>query len=188
MKVDGVLEKKDDNKDIKMIETETKYDLNKTIILALVGLILLFMPRTVNNVVGIIAGSILLLLGLWTIYNYVQNKKGTGITFVTGILFSVLGVLIIIDPGTIMSLAIKCLGVYMIILSLLKLKVAITIRKTAKLWKGTLTIAFIFLVFGILLVFNPFVMEEITKLAGAFLLAVAIMDIVDNYILQRKKN
>jgi len=183
MKVDGILEKKDDNNTPKV---EQKYDLNKTIILALVGLVLLFMPGTVNTVVGIIAGSILLLLGIWTIYNYVQKKKGSGIVFVTGILYTVLGVLIIVDPGAIMSLAVKCLGVYMIILSLLKIKVALTIRKTARLWTGTLIIAVLFLAFGILLVTNPFALQEITKLAGAFLVAVAIMDIVDNYILQRK--
>ena len=185
MKVDGILEKKDDNNQVKTT-TENKYDLNKTIILALVGLVLLFMPGTVNKIVGIVAGVILLALGIWTIYNYIQKKKGNGIVFVTGILYTVLGVLIIVDPGAIMNLAVKCLGVYMIILSLLKLKVALTIRKTAKLWTGTLTVAVLFLAFGILLVTNPFAMQEITKLAGAFLVAVAIMDIIDNYILQRK--
>ncbi len=186
MKVDGILEKKDDNNELKQNQSETKYDLNKTIILALVGLILLFMPGTINTIVGIIAGVILLALGAWTIYNYIQKKKGTGITFVTGILYIVLGALIIIDPGSIMSLAVKCLGVYMIILSLLKLKIAFTTRKTARLWKGTLIVAILFLAFGVLLVTNPFALQEITKLAGAFLVAVAVMDIVDYYILQRK--
>ena len=183
MKVDGILEKKDDANTPK---TETKYDLNKTIILALVGLILLFMPGTVNTVVGIIVGSILLLLGGWTIYNYIQKKKGTGITFVTGILYVVLGFLVIFKPGAIMSLAVKCLGVYMIILSLLKLKIALTTRKIARLWSGTLIIAILFLLFGVLLVTDPFSLKEITKLAGAFLVAVAVMDIIDYYILQRK--
>ena len=186
MKVDGILEKKDDNNEVKKTTGETKYDLNKTIILALVGLILLFMPGTVNTVVGIIVGSILILLGGWTIYNYVQKKKGTGITFVTGILYVVLGFLVIFKPGAIMSLAVKCLGVYMIILSLLKLKIALTTRKTARLWTGTLIVAIIFLAFGVLLVTNPFSLQEITKLAGAFLVAVAVMDIIDYYILQRK--
>ena len=185
MKVDGILEKKDDNNKVTPV-AEKKYDLNKTIILALVGLVLLFMPGTINTVVGIIAGIILLLLGVWTIYNYVQKKKGNGIVFVTGILYTVLGILIIVDPGAIMSLAVKCLGVYMIILSLLKLKVALTIRKTAHLWTGTLTIAVLFLAFGILLVVSPDFIKEITRLAGAFLVAVAVMDIIDNYILQRK--
>ena len=180
MKVDGVLEHKDSS------QQESKYDLNKTIILALVGLILLFMPGTVNKVIGIIAGAILLALGLWTIYNYVQKKKGNGITFVTGILYSVLGVLIMVDPGAIMDLAVKCLGVYMIILSLLKLKSAISGRKIVRLWKGTLGVAIVFLIFGILLVLNPFSLKDITKLAGAFLVAVALMDIIDVYVLQKK--
>ena len=184
MKVDGILEKKDDNN--KIVKEEKVYDLNKTIILALVGLILLFMPRTVNTIVGIIAGALLLLLGLWTIYNYIQKKRGNGFIFVTGILYSVLGTLIIINPHAIMDLAIKCLGVYMIILSLIKLKDGFKNRKIAKLWTGTLLVGLAFLVFGILLVTNPFAMDNITKLAGAFLLAVAILDILDNYILQRK--
>ena len=185
MKVDGILEKKDDN-NVNNNQSETKYDLNKTLILALVGLILLFMPGTVNTIVGIIAGSILLALGIWTIYNYTQKKKGTGITFVTGILYIVLGVLVIVNPGAVMSIAVKCLGVYMIILSLLKLKIALSTRKSAKLWKGTLVVAILFLAFGVLLVTDPFSLQQITKLAGAFLVAVAIMDIIDYYILQRK--
>ena len=38
---------------------------------------------------------------------------------------------------------------------------------------------------GIVLIFNPFSGDAITKFAGAFLVIVAIFDLIDNYILQK---
>ena len=40
-------------------------------------------------------------------------------------------------------------------------------------------------VLGLLLIFNPFAGITITKLAGAFLVVVAVFDLIDTYIIQK---
>ena len=51
--------------------------------------------------------------------------------------------------------------------------------------RGTLVIGVITTIFGIVLIFSPFSGDAITKFAGAFLVIVAIFDLIDNYILQK---
>ena len=41
------------------------------------------------------------------------------------------------------------------------------------------------IILGILLIFNPFAGITITKLAGAFLVIVAIFDLIDTYVIQK---
>ena len=40
-------------------------------------------------------------------------------------------------------------------------------------------------ILGVILIFSPFSGDAITKVTGAFLLVVAVFDLIDNYILQK---
>lgn len=174
----GVLEKKD-----KPVVQEN--NLTKTLILALVGLILLLIPETLNKVIGIVVGAALLLVGIVAIYRYVQNEDGNYLSLVSGILYSVLGVIIMVYPYSVLRLVSICLGVYLIVSGLIKLKLAISLKELTDKWIGTLVVSIIILILGLLLIFNPFSGIAITKLAGAFLVAVAVFDIIDTYIIQK---
>ena len=50
---------------------------------------------------------------------------------------------------------------------------------------GTLVIGILTTILGIVLIFSPFSGDAITKITGAFLVVVAIFDLIDNYILQK---
>ena len=68
---------------------------------------------------------------------------------------------------------------------MLKLKLAFTLKSITDKWIGTLVMGIITIVLGILLIFNPFAGITITKLAGAFLVIVAVFDLIDTYIIQK---
>ena len=104
---------------------------------------------------------------------------------ISGILYSVLGIIIIIYPYSIINLVTICLGVYLLINGLLKIKVAINLKNITNKWIGTLVMGIVTIILGILLIFNPFAGITITKLAGAFLVIVAIFDLVDTYVIQK---
>ncbi len=161
-------------------------NLSKTLILGLVGLVLLLIPGTLNKIIGILIGAALLIVGVLAIIKYTKEKEeGGNLNLVSGILYSVLGVIIIIYPYSIINLVTICLGVYLVINGLLKLKLAFNLKKVTDKWIGTLIMSIITVILGILLIFNPFAGITITKLAGAFLVIVAIFDLIDTYIIEK---
>lgn len=161
-------------------------NLSKTLILGLVGLVLLLIPGTLNKIIGILIGAALLIVGVLAIIKYTKEKEeGSNLNLVSGILYSVLGVIIIIYPYSIINLVTICLGVYLVINGLLKLKLAFNLKNVTDKWIGTLIMSIITVILGILLIFNPFAGITITKLAGAFLVVVAIFDLIDTYIIEK---
>ena len=161
-------------------------NLSKTLILGLVGLVLLLIPGTLNKIIGILIGAALLIVGVLAIIKYTKEKEeGSNLNLVSGILYSVLGVIIIIYPYSIINLVTICLGVYLVINGLLKLKLSFNLKRVTDKWIGTLIMSIITVILGILLIFNPFAGITITKLAGAFLVVVAIFDLIDTYIIEK---
>ena len=177
MKVDGILEKKNDNH---------KFDLSKTIILGLVGLVFIFMPLTLNSILGIIVGILLFIVGSLNIYNYIQNKNLTAINLISGILFFALGFIIVLNPVSVMNLVARCLGVYLLMCGIIKIRLAISIRKISTMWSATLISAIIISLLGILLIVSPFRGLNITRFAGYLLIVTSLIDIFDTYYFQKK--
>lgn len=161
-------------------------NLSKTLILGLVGLVLLLIPGTLNKLIGILIGVALLAMGIIAIVKYIKEKdNGSSLNLVSGILYSVLGVIIIIYPYSIINLVTICLGVYLVINGLLKLKLSFVLKRITDKWIGTLIMGIITVILGVVLIFNPFAGITITKLAGAFLVVVAVFDLIDTYIIQK---
>lgn len=183
-----LMKKKEKVEEVEIISPKVSNpdNLSKTLILGLVGLVLLLIPGTLNKIIGILIGAALLIVGVLAIIKYTKEKEeGGNLNLVSGILYSVLGVIIIIYPYSIINLVTICLGVYLVINGLLKLKLAFNLKKVTDKWIGTLIMSIITVILGILLIFNPFAGITITKLAGAFLVIVAIFDLIDTYIIEK---
>ena len=105
---------------------------------------------------------------------------------VSGILYSALGIIVIINPSSVISLVTICLGLYLVINGILKTAFSFNLKKITTRWGGALVMGLLTIVLGLLLVINPFGSAvAITKLAGAFLVVVAIFDLVDRYIIMK---
>lgn len=182
VKVSGTLEKKDIPKNY---ENYKKDELSKTLILGLVGLVLVLMPGTLNKILGIIVGIILLIMGIASIFQYLQNKIGTTLSLVGGIFYSVLGSIILLYPGSVVRAIAIGIGISLALSGLIKVKWSFTLKNLDNVWIGTLIIGLLTTILGIILIFSPFSGDVITKITGAFLLVVAIFDLVDNYIFQK---
>ena len=173
------------------IDSEAKVnnndDLSKTLILALIGLVLLLLPETLNNIIGFVVGGCLLIFGIIGIIKYIKTKeyKFTS-SLVSGILYSALGIVVFINPASVISLVTICLGVYLVINGILKTVFSFNLKRITTRWIGALVMGILTVILGLLLVINPFGSAvAITKLAGAFLVVVAIFDLVDRYIIMK---
>ena len=173
------------------IDSEAKVnnndDLSKTLILALIGLVLLLLPETLNNIIGFVVGGCLLIFGIIEIIKYIKTKeyKFTS-SLVSGILYSALGIVVFINPASVISLVTICLGVYLVINGILKTVFSFNLKRITTRWIGALVMGILTVILGLLLVINPFGSAvAITKLAGGFLVVVAIFDLVDRYIIMK---
>ena len=181
VKVEGTLEKKNTNNYVDYKKSE----LTKTLILGLVGLVLVLMPGTLNKILGIIVGVVLLVMGIAGIYQYLQNKIGTSTSLVSGIFYSILGSIILLYPGSVVRAIAIGIGISLTISGLIKVKWAFTLKSLDSTWIGTLVIGILTTILGLVLIFSPFSGDAITKITGAFLIVVAVFDLIDNYILQK---
>lgn len=176
MKVSGTLEKKDRN---------SNNNLTNTLIFGLIGLVLLLMPSGVNKIIGVIIGFILFLMGIINVYQYLKSNVKYNAVLISGILYSLLGMIILLSPGSVIRAVAIGIGICFLVSGLMKIGNSINYRSVNKRWIGTLIIGIAVVILGLLLVFNPFSGVAITKIAGAFLSIVAIFNLIDMFIMQK---
>lgn len=175
LKVEGKLERKDTKNNT----------LSNTIIIGLIGLVLLLIPNTLNKIIGVIIGFLLLLTGIINIYNYLKMQVRYSAVVISGILYSLLGMIILLTPASVIRAVAIGIGISLLIMGFMKIRNALIIKNMNNLWLGTLIMGIVIIILGLLLVFNPFSGIALTKLGGIFLSLVAIFNLIDMYIIQK---
>lgn len=174
-----------DNKFNKMLW----YSIITSVVTLILGIVLLFLPEATNKAVGIMVGVIFVLSGINAIYKYFHRDgaKLYSLNIVFGIIFSLLGVVIILYPFSVMSFVTICLGLYLVVSGAMKVNYAFWLKKgNEESWLITLVTGILLIIFGIMVMFNPFVSLTLTKLVGIFLIIVAILDITDAVLFKKR--
>ncbi len=167
------------------------YSMITAVITGIFGLILLFMPDLTNKVVGILVGIIFLVSGVNAIYKYFHRDgaKLYSLNIIFGVLYAVLGVVIIVYPFSVMTFVTICLGLYLIVSGAVKANYAFWLKRgNEDTWLITLASGIMLVIFGILVMFNPFISLKLTQLAGAFLLIVSVLDLTDTILFKKRAN
>ena len=165
------------------------YSLITAILSIIVGLVLIFLPAVSNKVVGIIIGVIILAYGITAIYKYFHRDgaKIYTLNIVFGVLYSILGVVIILYPYSVMSFVTVCLGLFVIINGATKINYGIWLKRgNEDSWLVTLVTGIFLVVLGIMLVFNPLSALTLTQISGAFLIIVGILNVSDTILFKKR--
>lgn len=165
------------------------YSLITSILSILVGLVLIFLPTVSNKVVGIIVGVIILIFGINAVYKYFHRDgaKIYSLNIIFGVLYSILGVIIILYPYSVMEFVTVCLGLFIIINGATKINYGIWLKKgNEDSWLVTLVTGIFLVVLGIMVVFNPFSSFTLTQLAGAFLIIIGVLNTSDTILFKRR--
>lgn len=165
------------------------YSFITSIITAICGLILLLAPIKAFRLIGIISGIIFLISGVSCIYKYFHRDgaKLYSLNLIFGILFSLLGAVIIVYPFKAMAFVTTCLGLYLIVSGATKISYAVWLKiGSEESWLITLVTGIILIIFGILVIYNPFIQLKLAQLVGVFLLITGILDFSDT-LLYRKR-
>ena len=165
------------------------YSLLTAILAILVGLTLIFLPSVSNKIVGIIMGVVILIFGINAVYKYFHRDgaKIFSLNIVFGVLYSILGVVIILYPFSVMEFVTVCLGIFVIINGTTKINYGVWLKKgNEDSWLVTLVTGIFLVIIGIMLVFNPFASLTLTQLCGAFLIIVGILNVSDTILFKKR--
>ncbi len=165
------------------------YSLLTAILAILVGLTLIFLPSVSNKIVGIIMGVVILIFGINAVYKYFHRDgaKIYSLNIVFGVLYSILGVVIILYPFSVMEFVTVCLGIFVIINGATKINYGVWLKKgNEDSWLVTLVTGIFLVIIGIMLVFNPFASLTLTQLCGAFLIIVGILNVSDTILFKKR--
>lgn len=165
------------------------YSLLTALLTIIMGIVLLLLPNATNKVVGIIVGIIFLIEGIDSVYKYFHREgaKLYNLNLIFGVLYALLGVVIILYPFTVVEFVTVCLGIYMIINGASKVNYALWLKRgNEESWLITLATGILIAIVGILVIFNPFASLTLTKLAGAFLIITGILDFMDTILFRNR--
>ena len=165
------------------------YSLLTALFTIIMGIVLLLLPNATNKVVGIIVGIIFLIEGINSVYKYFHREgaKLYNLNLIFGVLYALLGVVIILYPFTVVEFVTGCLGIYMIINGASKVNYALWLKRgNEESWLITLATGILIAIVGILVIFNPFASLTLTKLAGAFLIITGILDFMDTILFRNR--
>lgn len=160
-----------------------------SVVFIALGMFLFFKPETTIATISYTLGIIILLLGAFSFAKYFQRDKEVGIDFslIYGILSIIFGIIIILNPNALATIIPFVLGFWVIVNSIIKIQYSLDLKKYENnAWIPTLIIGLLTLVWGLILVFNPFAGAlVITKVIGLFLIIYSILDIVECAILHK---
>ncbi len=165
------------------------YSIGTALITIITGIVLLLVPELSGKVLGVIVGIIFLIEGINSIYKYFHREgaKLYNLNLVFGVIYAVLGVVIILVPSSVVEFITICLGIYMIVNGASKVNYALWLKRgNEDSWLITLATGILVAIVGVLVIFNPFASLTLTKLAGAFLIITGILDFMDTILFKNR--
>ncbi len=162
-----------------------------SVFLTIVGLVMLFLPNLTNKLIGIICGILFIISGFNMIYKYLKRDGAKIYSFnmVFGIVLFVLGLIVILIPFSISSFITVCLGLYLVIMGANKITYGTWLKiGNDPSWLITIVIGLMLILFGILVIVNPFSFLTITQIAGLFLTISGVLDITGTILLRKRSD
>ena len=146
------------------------------------GVCLAFFPDRSLETICLIIGIIALAVGVFKIISFLVAGKGSrffaGLDLISGIFSVTAGAVLIARPAFITNIFPVIIGILVIIDSAFKLQNAFELRASrAKNWWSVLLFAILGMIFGFLLLFNPF---KATRVALIFVGISLIIDGIEN--------
>lgn len=163
-------------------------ELISLIILLILGIILLIVPGKIITTIIKIFGVIIIGLGIFNIINTIKTTKNN-IELLYGILITILGLILFVNPTGIASIMPFTLGMWIVFKSIFKMRLIRSLKKIGENeWIKPLIVNLITLVLGLILIFNPF--EGVTamlRIIAIFIIIYTILEIIEYFMTKPKK-
>ena len=146
------------------------------------GVILVFWPGLSVKVVCMAIGAVLVINGISRLLNFIFGRDGSvfsQMNLVMGIIITVIGGWILLQPGTIIAMIPILVGIIIVIHGINNLQQSVSLCQNRYYkWWIALLLGIITIGFGVLLVFNPFAaVDTLIRFIGLFLIYDGASDI-----------
>ena len=177
---------------MKVIEKVKGFNYFLPIVYFILGLLMVIFPGTVNDIINYIIGGLLMLFGIDYIVRYLSNNKVTTYSkysLTVGIVPIICGVFLICNPEVLVSIIPFVAGMIILMDAFEKLKQAIDLKKmNYDEWWVDLVVAILFIVFGIIVIMNPFdAAKLLIRILGIFFLVDCFIDVWTNFSYEKIK-
>lgn len=163
--------------------------LGTSIVFIIIGLILLLFTKMSLDLIAYLIAGVLIINGVLSIIDdYKQFKIFYFFDgFTSGLLSIILGIVIITNPNYIAILIPILVGLWFIISSTFKLRMALALKDSNdNSWLITYILSLLTIIVGLCLIFNPKIGAlSITKVVGALTIIYSICDIIGALIFKK---
>lgn len=145
------------------------------------GLALVFAPDMSARVLCYACGAALAVVGLLAVWRFAAARQErllfAWFSLVYGVLFTVLGIFLLVQPDTVLTVLPAVFGVFVLLDSLGRIQNALELRRAGLVrWWGMLFFALLSVVLGVLILINPFAALTTTvRVIGAVLLIESVL-------------
>lgn len=145
------------------------------------GLALVFAPDMSARVLCYACGAALLAVGLLAVWRFAAARQErllfAWFSLVYGVLFTVMGIFLLVQPDTVLTVLPAVFGVFVLLDSLGRIQNALELRRAGLVrWWGMLFFALLSVVLGVLILINPFAALTTTvRVIGAVLLIESVL-------------
>lgn len=153
--------------------------------LIILSLFLIFKPEISLTVMFIVLGIFLLVIGIMHTVSYFSSPKefkALSFELVEGIVYSIVGLVLIFNPNIIKAFLPIIIGCWMIINSIVRFQLSFNLKSSdSPTWGIMLILSFFTLLLGVIMVINPFAsMAALTMICGIMLLISEIVNIFES--------
>lgn len=163
--------------------------LGTSIVFIIIGIILLFFTKMSLDLIAYLIAGVLIINGVFSIIDdYKQFKIFYFFDgFTSGLISIILGIVIITNPNYIAILIPILVGLWFIINSTFKLRMALALKdRNDNSWVMTYILSLLTIIVGLCLIFNPKIGAlSITKVVGMLTIVYSICDIIDVIIFKK---
>lgn len=144
-----------------------------------IGILLLLQPGETVQLVSMLCGITVIMLGVGAWISYFSKVKST-ILAILGTLAIISGIILCVKYKSIISVVLFLFGIFILISGIVYFVSAIEAKRNdLKSWIVSLIMAAATIILGLLVIVNPFdSMLVITRLLGAGLIIYAVMDLI----------
>ena len=180
------------SKNIRKFNNFTTSSIVASVVNIIIGVLVFIFSEQIGTLIGYIAGLIFIYTGILAIYKFIKRDgaKLYSLNIIFGILSVILGVVIIFVPTSVISYINIIFGIFLIILGGNKVTYGIWFKiGDDASWSITLVSGIMLILFGVLLIANPFEsFMTATKLVGVFLILYSVLDITTSIMLRRRSD
>ena len=155
----------------------------ESLIFAILGIILVWKPNGIMNIISYIIGAIFIVVSIIKILNYFQSNGKNNLfnyELLYGIMSAIIGIVMIVHADILSTILGIIIGMWIVYSSVIRATTALKLKTVnGNVWIYSLALAVIMFIGGLYVIFD---VGMLVQTIGIIMILYAIIDIIENII------